>query len=47
MKKLVARVAGIALSLGIGPAIPQTFAQASAAKDEKKAEMMEKKEEKK
>lgn len=47
MKKLIALVAGIAFSLGIGLAVPQTFAQAPAAKDEKKGEMMEKKSEKK
>ena len=54
MKKLVALVAGIAFSLGIGLAIPQTFAQTPAPKEEKKGEMdkmdkdkMEKKEEKK
>ena len=57
MKKLVALVAGIAFSLGIGLAIPQTFAQAPAPKEEKKGEMdkmdkdkmdkMEKKEDKK
>ena len=43
MRKLVALVAGIAFSLGIGLAVPRTFAQAPAAKDEKKGEMMEKK----
>jgi len=54
MKKLVALVAGIAFSLGIGLAIPQTFAQTPAPKEEKKGEMdktdkdkMEKKGEKK
>jgi hypothetical protein len=47
MKQLVALVAGIAFSLGIGLAVPQTFAQAPPAKDEKKGEMMEKKTEKK
>ncbi len=59
MKKLVALVAGIAFSLGIGLAIPQTFAQTPAPKEEKKGETdkmdkdkmdkdkMEKKEEKK
>jgi uncharacterized protein involved in copper resistance len=54
MKKLVALVAGIAFSLGIGLAIPQTFAQTPAPKEEKKGEMdktdkdkMEKKAEKK
>ena len=47
MKKLVALVAGIAFSFAIGLAVPQTFAQAPAAKDEKKGEMMEKKGEKK
>ena len=36
MKKLVALVAGIAFSLGIGLAIPQTFAQTPAPKEEKK-----------
>lgn len=40
MKKLVALVAGIAFSLGIGLAIPQTFAQTPApTKEEKKGEM--------
>ena len=54
MKKLVALVAGIAFSLGIGLAIPQTFAQTPAPKEEKKGETdkmdkdkMEKKGEKK
>ena len=47
MKKLVALVAGLAFSLGIGLAVPQTFAQAPAAKDEKKGELMDKKAEKK
>ena len=42
MKKLVALVAGIAFSLGIGLAIPQTFAQTPAPKEEKKGEMMDK-----
>jgi hypothetical protein len=44
MKKLIALVAGIAFSLGIGLAVPQTFAQ--APKDEKKGEMTEKGEKK-
>ncbi|MFI5375214.1 MAG: hypothetical protein ACHQ8D_11350 [Candidatus Rokuibacteriota bacterium] len=43
MKKLVALVVGIAFSFAIGLAIPQTFAQTPAPKDEKKGEMMEKK----
>jgi len=42
MKKLVALVAGIAFSLGIGLAVPQTFAQTPAPKDEKKGEMTDK-----
>jgi len=42
MKKLVALVAGIAFSLGIGLAVPQTFAQAPAPKDDKKGEMTDK-----
>ena len=56
MKKLVALVVGVAFSLGIGLAVPQTFAQtpAPAPKEEKsdkmdkdKMDKMEKKEEKK
>jgi hypothetical protein len=43
MKKLVALVVGIAFSFAMGLAIPQTFAQTPAPKDEKKGEMMEKK----
>jgi uncharacterized protein involved in copper resistance len=50
MKKLVALVAGIAFSLGIGLAVP-TFAQTPAPKEEKKGEMdkdkMDKKSDKK
>jgi hypothetical protein len=43
MRKLVALVVGIAFSFAMGLAIPQTFAQTPAPKDEKKGEMMEKK----
>ena len=43
MKKLVALVVGIAFSFAMGLAIPQTFAQTPAPKDEKKGEMMDKK----
>jgi hypothetical protein len=42
MKKLVALVAGIAFSLGIGLVVPQTFAQAPAPKEETKGEMEKK-----
>jgi len=42
MKRLVALVAGIAFSLGIGLAVPQTFAQAPAPKEDKKGEMTDK-----
>jgi len=43
MRKFVALVVGIAFSFAMGLAIPQTFAQTPAPKDEKKGEMMEKK----
>jgi hypothetical protein len=46
MRKLVAMVATIAFSLGIGLAVPQTFAQTPAPKEEKKGEMTDKKGEK-
>jgi hypothetical protein len=47
MKKLVALVASIAFSFGIGLVVPQTSAQSPAPKEEKKAEMTEKRPEKK
>lgn len=46
MRKLVALVVSIAFALGVGPAVPQAFAQTPAPKDEKKGEMTEKKGEK-
>ena len=43
MKKLVALVAGVAFSLGIGLAVPQTFAQTPApAPKEEKSDKMDK-----
>ena len=39
MKKLVALVAGVAFSLGISLAVPQTFAQTPAPKEEKSDKM--------
>ncbi len=39
MKKLVALVVGVAFSLGIGLAVPQTFAQTPAPKEEKSDKM--------
>ena len=43
MKKLVALVVGVAFSLGIGLAVPQTFAQTPApAPKEEKSDKMDK-----
>ena len=39
MRKLVALVVGVAFSLGIGLAVPQTFAQTPAPKEEKSDKM--------
>ena len=43
MKKLTALLATLAFSLGIGLAVPQTFAQAPAPKEDKKGETTDKK----
>src|SRR5262245_9130847 len=46
MKKIAALVATIAFFLGVGLAVPPTFAQTPAPKEEKKGEMTDKKGEK-
>jgi hypothetical protein len=46
MKRITALVATIAFLLGIGLAVPRTFAQTPTPKEEKKGEMTEKKGEK-
>ena len=43
MKRFTALLATLAFSLGIGLAVPQTFAQAPAPKEDKKGETTDKK----